>query len=230
MDSTVNRGARGECHVGQTACAGAQPAGLPARRDGAPLAMRLPRAQEPFSRPRRESGSAEPAAVGTTATLLAAGAWTAAVGFLLDSALTSCLLTVWTIPGGAIHGACGLSSGARLYRCPTGAQALHIPHRNAWDLPAPAGEPASSRCQQKMGRKPRRSRAISDKDSQSRQTRHCSRPCWKMSWGRSMPMKTILLWRFSPSAHCGPRSLPMSWCTPWKITLRSVPCMFSTPL
>jgi hypothetical protein len=28
----------------------------------------------------------------------------------------------------------------------------------------------------------------------------------------------------------GPRSLPMSWCTPWKITLRSVPSMFSTPL
>ena len=34
----------------------------------------------------------------------------------------------------------------------------------------------------------------------------------------------------SPSAHAGPRSLPMSWCTPWKITLRSVPCMLSTPL
>lgn len=62
------------------------------------------------------------------------------------------------------------------------------------------------------------------------QTRHCSRPCRKMSCGRSMPMKTILLWRFSSAAHWGPRSLPMSWCTPWKITLRSVPCMFSTPL
>ena len=40
--------------------------------------------------------------------------------------------------------------------------------------------------------------------------------------GRSMPMKTILLVRGSPSA-LGARSLPMSWCTPWKITLR--PCL-----
>lgn len=62
------------------------------------------------------------------------------------------------------------------------------------------------------------------------QTRHCAKPCKKMSRGRSMPMKTILLWRVSPSAHCGPRSLPISWCTPWKITLRSVPFMFRTPL
>lgn len=62
------------------------------------------------------------------------------------------------------------------------------------------------------------------------QTRHCSRPCKKMSFGRSIPMNTILLVRVSPGAHCGPRSLPMSWCTPWKITLRSVPFMFSTPL
>ncbi len=62
------------------------------------------------------------------------------------------------------------------------------------------------------------------------QTRHCSRPCIKISLGRSMPMKTILLLRFSPSPQAGPRSLPMSWCTPWKMTLRSVPSMFSTPL
>lgn len=62
------------------------------------------------------------------------------------------------------------------------------------------------------------------------QTRLCSSPCRKMSLGRSMPMKTILLVRGSPSAHWGPRSLPMSWCTPWKITLRSVPFMFRTPL
>lgn len=57
----------------------------------------------------------------------------------------------------------------------------------------------------------------------ARQPRLCSRPCSRMSLGRSMPMKTILLRRSSPSAHCGPRSLPISWCTPWKITLRSVP-------
>ncbi|EJE50874.1 hypothetical protein PMI14_04504 [Acidovorax sp. CF316] len=62
------------------------------------------------------------------------------------------------------------------------------------------------------------------------QARLCSSPCRRMSLGRSMPMKTILLSRSSPSAHCGPRSLPMSWCTPWKITLRSVPFMYSTPL
>lgn len=62
------------------------------------------------------------------------------------------------------------------------------------------------------------------------QTRLCSSPCRKMSLGRSMPMKTILLKRCSPSAHWGPRSLPMSWCTPWKITLRSVPFILSTPL
>ena len=61
-------------------------------------------------------------------------------------------------------------------------------------------------------------------------TRACSKPWRKMSWGRSMPMNTILLTRFSPSAQAGPRSLPMSWCTPWKITLRSVPFMWSTPL
>ncbi len=61
-------------------------------------------------------------------------------------------------------------------------------------------------------------------------TRACSKPWRKMSWGRSMPMNTILLTRFSPSAQAGPRSLPMSWCTPWKITLRSVPFMCSTPL
>ena len=61
-------------------------------------------------------------------------------------------------------------------------------------------------------------------------TRLCSSPCRKMSLGRSMPMKTILLARASPSAHGGPRSLPMSWCTPWKMTLRSVPFILSTPL
>ncbi|AOG22583.1 hypothetical protein BSY15_2139 [Acidovorax sp. RAC01] len=62
------------------------------------------------------------------------------------------------------------------------------------------------------------------------QARLCSSPCRKMSLGRSMPMNTILLLRTSPSAHWGPRSLPMSWCTPWKMTLRSVPFMYSTPL
>lgn len=46
------------------------------------------------------------------------------------------------------------------------------------------------------------------------QTKHCSKPCNKMSLGKSMPMNTILLILASPSAHMGPKSLPMSWCTP----------------
>jgi hypothetical protein len=62
------------------------------------------------------------------------------------------------------------------------------------------------------------------------QAKLCSSPCRKMSLGKSMPMKTILLMRASPSAHSGPRSLPINWCTPWKITLRSVPFIWSTPL
>jgi hypothetical protein len=61
-------------------------------------------------------------------------------------------------------------------------------------------------------------------------TRHCSRPCWNTSRGRSRPMKTILVFFFSPGAHFGPTSLPINWCTPWKMTLRSVPFMNSTPL
>ena len=55
--------------------------------------------------------------------------------------------------------------------------------------------------------------------------RHCSSPCMKTSRGRSTPMKTILLDFFSPGPQAGPRSLPMSWCTPWKTTLRGVPFM-----
>ena len=44
--------------------------------------------------------------------------------------------------------------------------------------------------------------------------------------GRSMPMNTILLHALLALLPiAGPRSLPISWCTPWKITLRSVPCM-----
>ena len=62
------------------------------------------------------------------------------------------------------------------------------------------------------------------------QTRHCSMPCKKMSLGKSIPINTILFSRFSPACHCGPRSLPINWWTPWKITLRSVPCMWRTPL
>ena len=45
-------------------------------------------------------------------------------------------------------------------------------------------------------------------------TNDCSMPCSRMSFGKSMPIKTILLPRASPSAHCGPKSLPINWCTP----------------
>ncbi len=61
-------------------------------------------------------------------------------------------------------------------------------------------------------------------------TNDCSIPCKRMSLGKSMPMNTILLPRASPSAHCGPRSLPINWCTPWKMTFRSVPFIYRTPL
>jgi len=42
------------------------------------------------------------------------------------------------------------------------------------------------------------------------QTRLCSRPWRKISLGRSIPMKTILLVRSSPAAQAGPRSLPIN--------------------
>src|SRR5471032_1578485 len=61
-------------------------------------------------------------------------------------------------------------------------------------------------------------------------TKHCSSPRIKMSFGRFLPINTILLPRTSSSPHLAPRSLPISWCTPWNTTLRSAPCISSTPL
>ena len=61
-------------------------------------------------------------------------------------------------------------------------------------------------------------------------TTHCSRPWRKMSCGRSIPMNTMRLSRFSSAVHSGPKSLPINWCTPWKITLRFVPFIAKTPL
>lgn len=61
-------------------------------------------------------------------------------------------------------------------------------------------------------------------------TKDCSNPCRRMSLGRSMPINTILLMRGSSAPQAGPRSEPMSWCTPWKMTFFSVPFMNSTPL
>lgn len=114
-------------------------------------------------------------------------------------------------------------TGARLYRPGlTQTETLQIRHNLPPISPHPEGNP---------GR--RGTATVFDNPAPTAtpgQTRLCSNPCRRMSLGRSMPMKTILLRRSSPSAHCGPRSLPMSWCTPWKITLRSVPFMYSTPL
>jgi len=223
MDGTVNRGARVECRVGQPIAAVAEPAGFPVRRDAAIQAVRRPCVQRALLRSARDTRSATPTAVRTAAFWLAAGAGAATDGFLLDSALTCCLLTVWATPAGQSIGLGGSLQGRDCIDALQERKPLHIPHRNAKGPPTHAGGP----CVIQMSAK---SHPIAHKGSQKTQTRHCSRPCRKMSWGRSMPMKTILLWRFSPSAHCGPRSLPMSWCTPWKMTLRSVPCMFSTPL
>lgn len=61
-------------------------------------------------------------------------------------------------------------------------------------------------------------------------TRHCSRPVRNVSRGKSFPMKTSLLPRASPSCHGAPMSVPMIWCTPWKMTLRSAPSINNTPL
>ena len=61
-------------------------------------------------------------------------------------------------------------------------------------------------------------------------TKHCSKPRIKTSFGKFLPINTILLPRSSFSAHFAPRSLPIIWCTPWKTTLRSAPSISSTPL
>ncbi len=89
-------------------------------------------------------------------------------------------------------------------------------------------------CVHRKGSRPRRSKFQAPRivatsgvvqTRETRQTRHCSKPCRKISRGRSIPMNTSLLFFFSPGAQTGPRSLPISWCTPWKTTLRSVPFM-----
>ncbi|MEY3627519.1 MAG: hypothetical protein RL163_2018 [Pseudomonadota bacterium] len=79
-------------------------------------------------------------------------------------------------------------------------------------------------------RRPGTTRPRRERRADCTQTKDCSRPWTKISRGKSIPMNTILLIRASSGPHAGPKSLPMSWCTPWKITLRSVPFMLSTPL
>lgn len=99
------------------------------------------------------------------------------------------------------------------------------------DGPEDLGQKGSMGARPKAKRRaPRGTRRRSGPQPPRDQTRHWSRPCTRMSRGSSMPMNTMRLLRASSALHSGPRSLPMSWCTPWKITLRSVPFMFSTPL
>src|SRR5215831_8243173 len=61
-------------------------------------------------------------------------------------------------------------------------------------------------------------------------TKHCSSPLMNRSCGRFLPMKTIVLDRFSPLPHGRPTSPPMSMCTPWNTTRWVLPFMYSTPL
>jgi hypothetical protein len=154
MDGTVNRGARVECRVGQPIAAVAEPADFPMRRGAAIQAVRRPCVQRAPSRPARDTRSAKPTAVRTAAFWLAAGAGAATDGFLLDSALTCCLLTVWATLRGSPLGLGALFRGAivsMLYRSasrctyPTGMQRGR-PHMRA--------APASIRCQQKDIRLP----------------------------------------------------------------------------
>ncbi|PUA98899.1 hypothetical protein C8C99_3776 [Acidovorax sp. 107] len=148
-------------------------------------------------------------AAGAAALFAAAGVTLVAPLGLLVSAFTSWSPRSTGGPLAALTArdwwqALGGFTGARLYRPElTQTETLQIQHKSG---------------------------SIAPQNRQADQTRLCSSPCRKMSLGRSMPMNTILLVRGSPSAHWGPRSLPMSWCTPWKITLRSVPFIFSTPL
>jgi putative intracellular protease/amidase len=69
----------------------------------------------------------------------------------------------------------------------------------------------------------------SDEAGVARQARHSCRLRIISSRGRSSPMKTRRLSR-SPSGQAGPSSWLISWCTPCRITLRSWPATWSTPL
>lgn len=135
MDGTVKRGVWVECRAGPADAAGANPAtlhaGQTAVRPGRPR-----RRQKTLSRPRRKAGSATPAAVGTAAFLLVAGAWAATDGFLLDSALTSCLLTVMGRPSRVVHRAGGSLQGRDCIDALRERKPLHISHRKARTPPA----------------------------------------------------------------------------------------------
>ena len=139
MDGTVNRGARVECRVGQPIAAVAEPAGFPLRRGAAIQAVRRPCVQRALFQPAREARSTTPTAVRTAAFWLAAGAWAATDGFLLDSALTCCLLTVWATPAGQSIGLGGSLQGRDCIDALQERKPLHIPHMKAEEPPADAG-------------------------------------------------------------------------------------------
>src|SRR6266700_3944168 len=61
-------------------------------------------------------------------------------------------------------------------------------------------------------------------------TKHCSNPLIKRSRGRFLPMKTMVLERFSSFPQARPRSPPMSMCTPWNTTRCALPFMYRIPL
>src|SRR6266545_2745656 len=61
-------------------------------------------------------------------------------------------------------------------------------------------------------------------------TKHCSNPLIKRSCGRFLPMKTMVLERFSSFPQARPKSPPMSMCTPWNTTRCALPFMYRIPL
>src|SRR2546426_351776 len=61
-------------------------------------------------------------------------------------------------------------------------------------------------------------------------TKHCSNPLIKRSRGRFLPMKTMVLERFSSFPQARPRSPPISMCTPWNTTRCALPFMYRIPL
>src|SRR6266700_1187212 len=61
-------------------------------------------------------------------------------------------------------------------------------------------------------------------------TKHCSNPLIKRSRGRFLPMKTMVLERFSSFPQARPRSPPTSMCTPWNTTRCALPFMYRIPL
>ena len=205
MDGTVNWANREEGRVVRTGtCEPACSAGAGAGAATAGGAVTL--------------GAAAALAVAFAATLGAAGAAAlfAAAGVALVAPL-DLLVSAFTSWSPRSTGGPQLHSQPRACGKPSGVS----PGRDCIDL----GGRKRKRCRYNTNRAKSPARHW-----QAGQTRLCSSPCRKMSLGRSMPIKTILLVRGSPSAHWGPRSLPMSWCTPWNMTLRSVPFIFSTPL